>query len=359
MAEDNRSLARLQLTDIPPAPRGAPQIQVRFELDADAILRVSARELAERQGGHDRRQPASGLTRAEVEASPGGRRRRQARGPRPPLAAPCCATAPRPSPTPASGPSRATADSLPEPSVHKRRRPAHAHAGPALRAFLAPSKLAQIYAAMLQATAFLTLERSSRQIYAAMLGDPANELPGSLRRARRRRERLPGRDQGRLPAPRPRHPPRSSPRRSRRRGPLPRDLHRLRRAQRPRPARPLRHPAPAPRGADQRAGQGVSLQTAKDLLAAVVGDVFGRQRRERRRGRDIRYTLTVELAQAVLGGEHEISFEAPAPAAPARHRCPPGGRRRSPVPCARVAARSRARASCAATARAVAAPASA
>lgn len=58
-------------------------------------------------------------------------------------------------------------------------------------------------------------------------------------------------------------------------------------------------------------GQGVSLQTAKDLLAAVVGDVFGRQRRERRRGRDIRYTLTVELAQAVLGGEHEIAFEAP------------------------------------------------
>lgn len=57
--------------------------------------------------------------------------------------------------------------------------------------------------------------------------------------------------------------------------------------------------------------QGVSLQTAKDLLAAVVGDVFGRQRRERRRGRDIRYTLTVELAQAVLGGEHEIAFEAP------------------------------------------------
>jgi molecular chaperone DnaJ len=57
-------------------------------------------------------------------------------------------------------------------------------------------------------------------------------------------------------------------------------------------------------------GQGVSMQTARDLLAAVVGDVFGRQRRERRRGRDIRYTLTVDLAQAVLGGEHEITFEA-------------------------------------------------
>lgn len=57
-------------------------------------------------------------------------------------------------------------------------------------------------------------------------------------------------------------------------------------------------------------GQGVTLATAKEFFSAVVGDVFGRQRRERRRGRDIRYTLTVELAQAVAGGEHEISFEA-------------------------------------------------
>jgi molecular chaperone DnaJ len=57
-------------------------------------------------------------------------------------------------------------------------------------------------------------------------------------------------------------------------------------------------------------GQGITLATAKDFFAAVVGDVFGRQRRERRRGRDIRYTLTVELGQAVAGGEHEIGFEA-------------------------------------------------
>ncbi len=57
-------------------------------------------------------------------------------------------------------------------------------------------------------------------------------------------------------------------------------------------------------------GQGVSLQTARDLLAAVVGDVFGRQKRERRRGRDIRYTLTVDLAEAVLGSDHQISFDA-------------------------------------------------
>jgi molecular chaperone DnaK len=68
MAEDNRSLARLQLTEIPPLPRGVPQIQVRFELDADAILRVSAREPASGAETTVRVQPTSGLTRAEVEA---------------------------------------------------------------------------------------------------------------------------------------------------------------------------------------------------------------------------------------------------------------------------------------------------
>jgi len=57
-------------------------------------------------------------------------------------------------------------------------------------------------------------------------------------------------------------------------------------------------------------GQPVTMQSARDLLAAVVGDLFGRQRRERRRGRDVRYTLTVDLAEAVLGGTHDISFEA-------------------------------------------------
>ncbi len=79
-------------------------------------------------------------------------------------------------------------------------------------------------------------------------------------------------------------------------------------------------------------GQGVSLQTAKDLLAAVVGDVFGRQRRERRRGRDIRYTLTVELAQAILGGEHEIAFEAPGACSTCEGSgARPGGR--APITC--------------------------
>ena len=54
----------------------------------------------------------------------------------------------------------------------------------------------------------------------------------------------------------------------------------------------------------------MNLQTAKDLLGAVFGDVLGRQRRQRRRGRDIRYTLTVSFAEAILGAEKTIEFEA-------------------------------------------------
>ena len=46
MAVDNRSLARLQLTDIPPAPRGVPQIKVSFGIDANGILDVNAEDLA-------------------------------------------------------------------------------------------------------------------------------------------------------------------------------------------------------------------------------------------------------------------------------------------------------------------------
>jgi DnaJ-domain-containing protein 1 len=161
MAEDNRSLARLQLTEIPPAPRGAPQIQVRFELDADAILRVTARELAERQGGRDRRQPASGLTRAEVEAlAQEAEDARQAGD----LARRAAALLRNRAETLAYACERALegyADSLPAAVLAAVKRDLEvlrtrldAHAEPA---DLQP--------------AFLALERSSRQIYAAMLGD--------------------------------------------------------------------------------------------------------------------------------------------------------------------------------------------
>lgn len=44
MAKDNKSLGKFQLTGIPPSPRGVPQIEVSFEIDADGILKVSARD---------------------------------------------------------------------------------------------------------------------------------------------------------------------------------------------------------------------------------------------------------------------------------------------------------------------------
>jgi len=46
MAKDNRTLGRFQLTGIPPAPRGGPQIEVTFDIDANGILHVSARDKA-------------------------------------------------------------------------------------------------------------------------------------------------------------------------------------------------------------------------------------------------------------------------------------------------------------------------
>jgi molecular chaperone DnaK len=66
MAADNKSLARLQLLDIPPAPRGVPQIEVSFEIDADGLVKVAARDL-----GTGKQQSASivstsGLTEEEV-----------------------------------------------------------------------------------------------------------------------------------------------------------------------------------------------------------------------------------------------------------------------------------------------------
>ncbi len=56
--------------------------------------------------------------------------------------------------------------------------------------------------------------------------------------------------------------------------------------------------------------QPITVATARDFFSSVVGDVFGRQRKQRRKGRDIRYTLSIDLAEAVLGSEHEIQFEA-------------------------------------------------
>src|SRR5690606_12961587 len=45
MAADNKTLGRFQLTDIPPAPRGVPQIEVTFDIDANGIVSVRAKDL--------------------------------------------------------------------------------------------------------------------------------------------------------------------------------------------------------------------------------------------------------------------------------------------------------------------------
>lgn len=67
MAEDNKSLGRFKLTGIPPAPRGVPQIQVSFDIDANGILQVIARD---KTTGREQRiivQGASTLSQVEVE----------------------------------------------------------------------------------------------------------------------------------------------------------------------------------------------------------------------------------------------------------------------------------------------------
>src|SRR5687768_624436 len=66
MAADNRSLARFELTGIPPAPRGVPKIQVTFRVDANGILAVEAKDLGTNRTQAIRITPASGLTQPEI-----------------------------------------------------------------------------------------------------------------------------------------------------------------------------------------------------------------------------------------------------------------------------------------------------
>ena len=67
MVDDNQSLARFQLTDIPPAPRGVPQIQVSFDIDADGILSVSAKDLGTQKEASVKVTPTSGLTEEQID----------------------------------------------------------------------------------------------------------------------------------------------------------------------------------------------------------------------------------------------------------------------------------------------------
>jgi len=67
MAADNKSLGRFILDGIPPAPRGIPQIEVTFDIDADGILNVSAQDKATGREQHITITASSGLSKEEVE----------------------------------------------------------------------------------------------------------------------------------------------------------------------------------------------------------------------------------------------------------------------------------------------------
>jgi molecular chaperone DnaK len=67
MAENNRTLGRFDLVGIPPAPRGVPQIEVTFDIDANGITHVSAKDLGTGKEQKIRIESSSGLSKDEVE----------------------------------------------------------------------------------------------------------------------------------------------------------------------------------------------------------------------------------------------------------------------------------------------------
>ncbi|MGF1511474.1 MAG: molecular chaperone DnaK [Myxococcota bacterium] len=67
MAEDNKTLGRFQLVGIPPAPRGVPQIEVTFDIDANGIVHVAARDLGTGKQHQIKIIASSGLTDNEIE----------------------------------------------------------------------------------------------------------------------------------------------------------------------------------------------------------------------------------------------------------------------------------------------------
>src|SRR5437870_2322197 len=67
MASGNKSLGQFNLTDIPPAPRGMPQIEVTFDIDANGILHVTAKDKATGKENKIKIQASSGLTEGEIQ----------------------------------------------------------------------------------------------------------------------------------------------------------------------------------------------------------------------------------------------------------------------------------------------------
>ena len=67
MAKDNRTIGRFHLSDIPPSQRGVPQIEVTFDIDANGIMQVSAKDKGTGKEQNIRIEASSGLTDAEIE----------------------------------------------------------------------------------------------------------------------------------------------------------------------------------------------------------------------------------------------------------------------------------------------------
>jgi molecular chaperone DnaK len=67
MANDNKTIGRFELADIPPAPRGVPQIEVTFDIDANGILNVGAKDLGTGKEQSIRITASSGLSKEEIE----------------------------------------------------------------------------------------------------------------------------------------------------------------------------------------------------------------------------------------------------------------------------------------------------
>lgn len=67
MASYNKTLGRFQLTDIPPAPRGVPQIEVKFDIDANGIVEVSAKDMGTGKSQNITLTASSGLSDDEIE----------------------------------------------------------------------------------------------------------------------------------------------------------------------------------------------------------------------------------------------------------------------------------------------------
>src|SRR5579863_5666489 len=67
MARDNRTLGKFHLTGLPPAPRGVPQIEVTFDIDANGILNVNAKDMATGKDTRITITSSSGLSKEEVE----------------------------------------------------------------------------------------------------------------------------------------------------------------------------------------------------------------------------------------------------------------------------------------------------